>query len=758
MILVELFLILFNILLFSEIHNLAHAAVTETKTYQKVYVGLKNSTRPQSLKPIESLANGDQFGHTVAIWDDICLISASKRAVKSSSSSSSSTTHADNDGVVFIFKQNSNDRKWRDIGVVLASSVPDDGFGESLSIYRGTAAIGAPKDDTHGANSGRVYVYYTTSSSNGQNILGNYQILSSEQQRENDYFGCSVAVVPGEAYYSHGTILVGAYGHDWDGHMVDSGAVFIFANSGNAWFQVTMIQPSQPYANGYFGWSISGYSNAVAVGAPGQESVFVFHLEPVDAECPHDRPPDQMPSACQDPHFRKLQGEPGHHTYTAWNYLEILHVQNPMETNKGELFGTSVSIINETVLTVVVGAPYDNSAGTASGAILILTRFPKGDIWNSWTPGNPNNNGNFDHERNLRVSPDSRILQPQQGNDPRMNIWKIRSNTYTTDKDGSYWMMSKKFKGSSAMERFGQSVAVSDNHIVVGTHPGASKRGSATVLVFNTTTVRQTDSPIFKGPLYMKEWKEETDLYDYYGGVGDYFGYTVGIYKETAIIGSFLTGYKSEWNIGTGAAYIYDAIQLVEVLETSTSTTSESNALTLNNPFLRVTVYSIITVLVFVVFGGVLYTLHSNLNLSVKLPSVSFSPDKEMDNSVDSMELTSSHPLNSRKDEKKTPLPIHQKRSNYSNLRTDRNSSRNYDDSKDMEKPYTPSYPQPATTKYPDNSRRSRTNQYLHQTKQSYGNQGTQMSSNTSSHIDYASNSAYPSNSYSSEKQRTFQY
>lgn len=748
-----------SLFLISILSTVFSTSKNNNRNVQSVYIGLKNTTRPQSLSPRESLASGDQFGHAVAIWDDICLVSATKRAVlSSSSSSSSSTTHAENDGVVFIFQQDSEDRQWRDIGFVLASSVPEDGFGESLSIYRGTAAIGAPKDDSRGENSGKVYVYYTTTSSNGQNILGNYQTLHSEQQRDNDYFGFSVAVVPGDAYYSHGTVIVGAYGHDWDGHMVDSGAVFIFANSGNAWFQVTMVQPSQPYVNGYFGWSISGYGNAVAIGAPGQESVFLFHLEPVQVECPHDRPPDQMPSACQEHHYRKLQGQPGeHHTYSAWNYIEILHVQNPMDTNKGELFGTSVAVMNETALTVVIGAPYDNSAGTASGAVLILTRLPKGDIWNSWTPGNPNVL-NFNEENNLRIrnSPDSRILQPQQGNDPRMNIWKIRSNTYTTDKDGSYWMVSKKVHGSSAMERFGQSVAVSENHIIIGTNPGTSKRGSAAVMVFNSTSTRQTDCPIYKGPLYMKEWSKETDLYDYNGGVGDYFGYTVGIYEETAVVGGFLTGYKSEWNIGTGGAYIYDAIQLVTVSNVvSTSSTSDS-ALTINNPFLRVTVYSMIVVLVFTVFGGLLYTLNSNLNFSFKLP---FSPDKDMDMSVDSTELSSSHPLTSG-DEKKLSLPTHQKRSNYSNLRTD--SPRNADEIKNAEKPNTPPYPQ-NTTRYPENSpRRSRTNQYLHQTKQTYGNQGTQQSPGSSTpHTGY-SNSAhsYPPNATSSrnEKPRTFQY
>lgn len=681
-----------------------------TAQTQSIYIGLKNSTRPQSLKPHDSLASGDQFGQAVAIWDDVCLVSATKRAVLSSNSP---TVHADIEGVVFVFTQNDK-RQWSDTGTVLASSVAEDGFGHSVSVYQGTAAVGAPYDDVHGTDSGLAYVYYSTSSSNGQNLLGNYYTLQSEQQRAYDYFGYSVAVVPGDSYYSHGTVLVGAYGHDWDGRMMNSGAIFVFANSGTAWFQVVMLQPSQPYMNGHFGWSLAGYKNAVAVGAPGQESVYLFHLEPVQTECPHDRPPDQMPSGCQE-HMRKLQGgDPAHHTYLSWNYVEILHVQNNMETNKGDLFGSSVAVINETVLTLVVGSPYDGSGGTASGSVVILTQLPKSDIWNSWSPGNPNNAEHHSGANilQLRSGESFRQLQPQDMIDHRMNIWNIRSNTYATDKDGSYWMLAKKMTGSS-MDRFGQSVAVSENHVLVGTHTGNSKKGKATIFVFNSTKWQQTDLPIYRGPLYMKEWKKETDLYDAYGGVGDYFGYTLGIYEETAIVGAFLTGYQSKWNIGTGGAYIYDAIQLVTVdneeTEVSSSPSAESNSLTIHNPFLRMILYSSIVMVVLVVFVALLQTVSSNLGLKLPKPlsslsSLSFNSETDLDDSGKSFgtaEMTSSHPLTAY--EENRLLPSHQRfhsntAANLNHGTSSHSSPRPYEkqgyEKQSSSSPY-PSYPDP---------------------------------------------------------------
>lgn len=637
----------------------------------KVYNGFSNSTIPFQLLPQDKLVTGDQYGHTVSIWEDLCLVSAIKRSVLNSNG------NVDVDGVVYVFERDQY-RQWKDTEIILASYSSDDGFGDSLSLYQYTAVIGAPKDDTLGTDAGYVYIYYTSTASSP---FGSVQKISADKPEAGDYFGYSVAIIPGVGYYSHGAIVVGAYGHNRDGHNADSGSVFIFANSGNSWYQATVIQPSQSYASGYFGWSVSGYGNVIAVGAPGQESVYVYHMEGIEHECPHDGPPDQMPDACQneDEHhhirrnLRSLQGAggggggaaPGQQnrpkTYSTWEYVEILHIQNDLQYYKGDQFGTSVSIINETSLMLAIGSPYDNDSGQEAGAVIIACLLPEDDIWSSWTP-NGDVRRSVDNELNLK----QRYLQggggggggggAGGGGDPAkqdqrehaQNIWKIRSTQYTTDKDGSFWMLMAKRSGSNSNEMFGYRTALAENHLVVGTHIGNKGRGRVELLVFNETTHLNGQSPIYRGPLYQKEWIYETDLFDHHGGPGDFYGSAISINEDTILVGGYLTGYQGNFMIGTGGAYIFDAytVEIPKDLSTKQSNTSVENT---------TTVFSVNTLISGILFVTCIILLYVKFFHESSSPTFKFinsnsnsNSDKDMDNttsSVDTVDMNSRHPL-----------------------------------------------------------------------------------------------------------------
>mmetsp|Transcript_1760 Transcript_1760/g.2761 ORF Transcript_1760/g.2761 Transcript_1760/m.2761 type:complete len:794 (+) Transcript_1760:36-2417(+) len=642
----------------------------------EVYVGLSNSTVPLPLE-VETvdLVSGDQFGRAVSIWGSTCIVSAKKRAVTTSGS-------ADDDGLVFVFKQ-TDDRKWVDTGLILASYQDEDGFGESLSLSQGAAVIGAPKDDSYGYNSGKAYVFYSV----GDEFLKYSEELVPSNPRAGDFFGFSVAIVHGHGKYAH-AIVVGAYGHNHDDHMEGSGSVFIFTSSGSSWYETVVMQPSEPYQNGYFGWSVAGYGNAVAVGAPGQESVFLFHLEPVEKECPHEGPPEDMPSGCE--HHRKLkvdadgeeqqrslQGEPPH-TYTSWEYVEILHVQNDLQYYAGDKFGSSVSVINETTLTVVAGSPFDNDYGATPGAVLIMSLLPYGDVWSTWTPSHPDDHPEEHEHHNGDVKledmsteqiakskginlppreksmPRSRINSERRSlqggpEEHRHNVWRIRSYEYTIDKDGNYWMLMSKKYGSNSNEMFGYTTAVSDKHVLVGTFPPPTSRGRAELLVFNSTGKVNSDSPVYKGPLYMKEWVKETNIYDRFGGNGDYFGSSVSLYGDTALIGGFLTGFKGGMNIGTGAAYIFDAVQIVKP-SSSKVDMSETGAIA----GMWISAFIIITA-VLIAAGyasmklGRWYVDNGGLDGKIQLSSL-FNVDKPngldvSSSSVDTMDANSRHPL-----------------------------------------------------------------------------------------------------------------
>lgn len=594
------------------------------------YVGLSNSTVPVSLFPKDDLVSGDQFGHAVALWEDICLVSATKRGIMSSQG------RVDADGIIFVFQRNDY-REWKDTQITLASYLPDDGFGESLSLYETTAVVGAPTDDSLAEDAGYAYIYFTIS---GGNLFDNVQRIYADKPEAGDYFGYSVAIIPGAGYYSHGAVVVGAYGHNRDPHVADSGSVFIFANSGSTWYQATVIQPSQPYASGYFGWSVSGYGNVIAVGAPGQEAVYVYHMEGVAHECPHDGPPDQMPSACQEEHpHRGLQGAPGgpeahSHTYSLWEYVEVLHIQNDLQSYKGDYFGGSVSITNDTNLFLAIGAPYDNDGGKEAGAVIVTCLLPEDDIWSNWAPEQQQQNGK-QHRRHLQGG------APPDDRDHSQNIWKIRSNEYTADKDGSYWMKMTKRLGTYANEMYGFRTAISSQHLLVGTYPGPNSRGRAELLVFNKTNSLDVDSPVYKGNLYKREWVYETPLFDYNGGTGDYFGSAVALHEDTAVIGGYLTGFKNAFTVGTGGAYIFDAYQvtLTRASGASTSTDETSNA-SANSVSVGLFLLVIVVALAIVV-------MHSSRWLAALSPTTT-NAEKDLDisvSSVDTEDMNSRHPL-----------------------------------------------------------------------------------------------------------------
>jgi hypothetical protein len=661
-------------------------------------IGLNNSTLPTALIPKkEPLLSGDQFGHAVALWDDLCLVSATKRGVLSSQG------RVDVDGVVYVFKRN-EDREWRDTETILASYTPDDGYGESLSLYANTAIVGAPRDNTFGTSAGVAYIYFSSSSGSGTR-LGNVQRISADNPEAGDYFGYSVAIIPGahaedsssSFSSSLGALVIGAYGHNRDGHAVtDSGAVFIFANSGSLWYQATVLQPSQPYASGLFGWSVAGAGNVVAVGSPGAEAVYVFHLEGVEHDCPHEGgAPDQMPSACQpqegerggeggegEQHprhrHRHLQGGGGgggggapggheqqRHVYSVWEWVEVLHVQNDLEDYKGDLFGTSVSVTNDTALFLVIGAPYDNDGGREAGAVIVTCLLPTDDIWSSWSPDDASSHHRHRH-RHLRHlqggggggggAPEGQQQQQpgQEQRDHSQNVWNIRSSQYATDKDGSFWMTMTKQLGSNPNEMYGYRTALSSSHLLIGTHAGPLSRGRAELLVLNTTTsIAHTLSPVYKGPLYQKEWLYESNLFDYQGGPGDYFGSALALQDDSAVVGGYLTGFTDSFDVGTGGASLYDAFLVTRSDDSTSSSASTSSGSVFGQ---STSVVSLVMFLVVVGVGvGVVamqYSRGTLASLASLLPSVGGSgrdgSRKDLDtsvSSVDTVDMDSRHPL-----------------------------------------------------------------------------------------------------------------
>ena len=196
-----------------------------------------------------------------ASWSQLQKLVADVSSSSSSSSSSTPTTGADGDQ-----------------------------FGHSVSLDGDYLAVGAPGDDTRGANSGAVYIFSNSSSGQWMQIQKltmseGYCGLNcpSHQDYSHRQFGFSVSI-------SGSTLVVGEHWIAENGHgpeCTTAGAVFVFKKlSSNTFFIRDQVLTASDGATGHrFGSSVSISGNTVLVGAPQDDkrggpragAAYVFH-------------------------------------------------------------------------------------------------------------------------------------------------------------------------------------------------------------------------------------------------------------------------------------------------------------------------------------------------------------------------------------------------------------------------------------------------------------------------------------------------
>ncbi len=368
-----------------------------------------------------------------------------------------------------------------------------DNFGFSVAIDGDTAVVGAV-NDTVGANSeqGSLYVFVRT----GINWTQQQMVTASDGARR-DNFGVSVAI-------NGDTIVAGAYAADV-GPNPDQGSAYVFARSGTTWTQQQKLTADDGAADDQFGYSVAISRNTLVVAAP----------------------TDDVVSSDQGSAYVFLR------TGSTWSQQQKLTAGDAAANDQ---FGFSVAISGDTI---VAGAMHKViAAHQDQGSAYVFVRT--GTTWSQQQQLIVSNGFTLDQFGvSVAISGDT-IVVGAQGVDLTDTD---QGSAYVYLRTGTTWNLQQQLVASDAgkTDRFGVSVAISGDTIVVGAHlADVAFTNQGSVYVFVRSGVG---------------WTERQKLIASDGAADDDFGCAVAINGDTVVIGADFDDVGP--NPDQGSAYVF---------------------------------------------------------------------------------------------------------------------------------------------------------------------------------------------------------
>jgi len=518
-------------------------------------------------------AASDYFGHSVAISGDTVIVGANQDDVGGGDS-----------GSAYLFEKPLSGG-WIDTNQTAKLTASDantsDNFGVSVAISGDTVIVGANWDDDGGSVSGSAYLFEKPVS--GGWIDANQTAkLTASDAAIGDNFGVSVAI-------SGTTVIVGAYGDDDGGS--GSGSAYLFEKPLSGWksdTETVKFTASDAAAEDFFGNSLAISGDRVIVGAYNDDdggsksgSAYVF------------KKPD-----------------------SGWIDAHETTKLTASDANASDYFGHSVAISGDTVL---VGADRDDDGGSNSGSAYIFkyalsenTLENKRDIIDinasdddgdtisfSIVGGEDASLFDIDISSGLlsfKNPPDFETPGDANGDNIYRVTLKISDNSGESSITQAYIRVSDMFyegkapkaisfkelntlRADNAMDDayFGYSVAISGDTAVVGAYGQNNSTGNAYIYEYNNST-----------NLFIQ--KAQLRASDY--ATGDRFGCSVAISGDTVIVGAY--GGDS----GSGSAYIYQRNtattlfeQVAKLTDSDINTSSFGHSVAISNDTVAVGAY-----------------------------------------------------------------------------------------------------------------------------------------------------------------------
>ena len=367
-----------------------------------------------------------------------------------------------------------------------------DQFCASVSISGDTMLVGAKGDDDAGLNSGSAYVFTRSGG-----VWMQQAKLVAADGAEFDEFGVSVSV-------SGDTAIVGADVDDDAGP--DTGSAYVFTRSGGVWTQQAKLTDPREGFFDYFGISVSISGDTAVIG--------------------EIRDTDDEGFVSGTAHVFTRSGG-------VWTHEARL---TAADGGFLDFFGVSVSISGDTV---VVGRDLDDDAGSDSGSAYVFTR--SGGVWTQQaklTAADAAAGDRFGFA--VSVSDDTAVIGAR-GND---DAGSDSGSAYVFTRSGGVWMQQAKLTAADAAadDKFGFSVSVSGNKVIVGAHgdDGAGANSGSAYMFMRSGGV----------------WMQQAELTATDADAEDNLGFSVSVDGETAVAGAIGGGAAG---LSSGSAYVFSS-------------------------------------------------------------------------------------------------------------------------------------------------------------------------------------------------------
>jgi uncharacterized repeat protein (TIGR01451 family) len=359
-----------------------------------------------------------------------------------------------------------------------------------VAISGDTAVVGAQCDDIGGnSNQGSAYVFVR----DGETWTQQAKLTALDGDAE-DLFGASVAI------YGD-TVLVGAYWDNVEGRS-DQGSAYIFVRNGTTWTQQAKLTASDGVTSDpSFGYSVALSGDTALVGALG--------------------------NAVQNKGSAYIFVRNG----TTWTEQAKLTASGSVI---GDSFGGSVALSGDKAIIGATGV--DVGANSAQGSAYVFVRT--GTTWSQTAHLTASDGAPNDHLGNSVAISGDTVVVGAMGDDS--SISEDVGSAYVFVRNGTNWTEEIKLGhalwGSEANDRFGSSVAIYGDTVLVGAEwdnvGGISAQGSAYIFVRSGGT-----------------WLPQYKLTASDGAASDHFGFSVAISGDTAMVGAY----------GDDSAYFYTA-------------------------------------------------------------------------------------------------------------------------------------------------------------------------------------------------------